>query len=313
MNQLMGTAVLFAGVVGAGMVSASCLSMDRINTREIQRCIESGVDVDSPSFAYRTMLFRLAEIDEAHAGYVDNSSGERIPDDPFKFLVEDAGANVNLSDELGDTLLHKVRNPSLVQLLIDAGAEVDAKNAGGYPALADGRKPLVSIQALIKAPANVNATIGDGRQTLLHNYLTNKDASYVSALIDGGAEVRILSEEAGPICWLFGVAGREEYRGGHTEILQSLINARGEMDVYCSSDTTSHGSNGESPLMRAIHVGQKDAVAILLAVGSDPNLHGGGAMRVACDYYHHFGGDRITGGAIIGMLRAAGAQALCGL
>lgn len=61
--------------------------------------------------------------------------------------------------------------------------------------------------------------------------------------------------------------------GGHVEILQLLVHARGDVN------RRNHG--GVTPLMKAAMFGKLDCTRMLLGAGADPSLVGGGKQRTA--------------------------------
>ena len=74
-------------------------------------------------------------------------------------MALDTGASVHARDASGETVLHHVTDVAVAQLLLDAGAAVDAKNEYGMAPLHDqviwGRIAIVRL--LLDAGADVNA------------------------------------------------------------------------------------------------------------------------------------------------------------
>jgi len=105
-----------------------------------------------------------------HRAVVENEKGVA------ELLIE-KGADVNAKNNSGWTPLHRVHTKDVAELLIAKGADVNAKNRVGWTPLhtaaKENRKDVV--QALIAKGANVNATAQDGQTPLQLAIRNGKD------------------------------------------------------------------------------------------------------------------------------------------
>ncbi len=121
--------------------------------------------------------------------------------DAIELLIS-LGANVGVRDYQGETVLHRAAhewNPEMIQMLLNAGADVEAeKNDGSTPLFESvALGPLSrsvwwitapTMKVLLDAGANINARRNDGR-TVLHELVVmvkrwcNEDISAVLALL----------------------------------------------------------------------------------------------------------------------------------
>ena len=299
MRNILAIAMISAGLLYAEAVNASCWDDDHISLDRIQSCYETGADVNLPSLAWRSMLLRVANV--LHAGIEKPGI--------LEFLVNDAGADMSLRDGWGRTALYLVREPEDVDILLQAGADVNVKTSDGLPAIF-GHKSLGAVQAVIRGGFNVNATIRDGPETVLGIFVLTHRKAFVDALIQGGANVDLLSNGNPPLCL---ISYRDKWRGQHAEITKSLIEAGAEIDTNCHNPRISLTSHDDTPLMMAAADGQINVVRVLLAAGADVNRFDDKALRYACQEYHRSESEeeRISYGGTIGMLVAAGARYDC--
>lgn len=117
-----------------------------------------------------------------------------------KWLLETIiglGAKPNSRDSQNRTLLHYASltswntKPETVELLINNGFDVHAKDKTGYTPLhyaANGDSPEI-IQTLVKHKANINEEANDGSTPLHTATLWNKNEEIIKTLIDLGADV----------------------------------------------------------------------------------------------------------------------------
>lgn len=185
------------------------------------------------------------------------------------------GADANTPNLLGEPPLHQaIRNqePDLVGLLLDAGARLDARDAGGWTALmkAAWANDADSVTRLIGKSAPVDTVSGDG-WSALDLAVSYADASVVQALLAAGANVK-RANATGFTPVMFAVARDDP------AILDALL-ARG-------ADVGHANQAGVTALMLAAAAGREDVAKRLLAAGADPaarNRDGKTAATLAQD------------------------------
>ncbi|XP_072160519.1 uncharacterized protein [Bemisia tabaci] len=105
-------------------------------------------------------------------------------------LLIDKGANVNAKDKLVNTPLHSAKTPSIAKCLIQHGAEVNASNELGDTPLHFEQNFLVA-KVLIEKGANVNASNNEG-YTPLH---TARNTAVAKLLLENGAELKAVTKD----------------------------------------------------------------------------------------------------------------------
>lgn len=111
-------------------------------------------------------------------------------------LLEFHPEQVDVRDtKYGGAPLHWAKSKEAVELLLDSGADVEAKNNDGETALhiMARRRRLGCIIVLLSREANVNAQSSDG-STPLHQAATVGDPDIVRALIVFGADINITNK-----------------------------------------------------------------------------------------------------------------------
>ena len=295
MKNVLVVAIVSAGLLWAKAGNANCWDDDYMTLERFQSCHQTGVDVDLPVAGHRSVLLKVAH----GLKYGQSSPGV------LEFLVGDAGANVNLRNDDGETALHLVRRHDHVKLLIAAGADVNATTDDGWPVVMTGHKPLDAVRAIVRAGFDVNIDVGGGRNTLLGEFVLHYGLPFVDVLIDGGANVDLPSDGNPVLCL---IEYREDRRGEHADIARSLIRAGAETDPVCPR---AKQSRGDSPLMGAAADGRIDVVQVLLAAGADVHRLDNGALRYACRRYYTAGisqEEKDTYADIVRLLIAAGAR-----
>jgi len=187
MNRIASKSIFFIGLLVDKVAGSS--RWINIDASEVKEKIRQGWNVRSPEAG-------VLLVDAARAGDIDT----------VRTLLQ-AGANARAKVDLRDWMdckpLRRVASPSLfitpiqrakgvavVKLLIDAGADVNAKSALEPPlryqveTLGD----AASVRALIEAGANIEYETAFSR-TVLMWAVSHSDPAIVEALLQGGARV----------------------------------------------------------------------------------------------------------------------------
>ena len=210
-----------------------------------------------------------------------------------RYLVGLPEVNVNHSGDEGFTALHWACQEdyrTMVEVLIDAGADIEAKDEEGYSPLLRASKDasLDTVKMLVKAGAGVRVT--DNREhtcltlaawcghtetvrhllclpevdvhqsnnrgyTALHRAVAMKHSAVVEVLIDAGADVE---GKRDGIC---NTPLHYACEVGEREIVRMLLEA--------GADIEAKDENGGSPLLLASKEGSLDTVKKLLEAGAD--------------------------------------------
>lgn len=199
--------------------------------------IQAGLDVNSRGAKNETPLMRVC------SGYVDPATSRSFLQSRCSIvqLLLDAGAEVNAVDQYGGSPLQMAAgagNTEVVKVLLKAGANPNMVDASGrcplYEASLHGRARIV--QALLQAGAHVEAaTLGSRIRSL---------PVFTSGLID--------VEGVTPL-----IAAAE---GGHFHAVRLLVDA--------GADVSRSDSSGFTPLMGAARAGHPQMVQFLLERGA---------------------------------------------
>lgn len=226
----------------------------------------------------------MAALDAAGAALRD--AARRRDLDAVRRLVVEQPDAVRWRDERGRTALFHSRDPALLGALLDAGAEVDAEDAGGSTAL----HGLTSVSArpalelLLERGARIDHANRDG-WTALHAAAAFLDVANLRTLIDHGANPQARSRHGyAPIhealhdCnavtarWLWEGPGPRDAVGaaalGEVTELARLLDATPER-------VDAPDGRGRTLLHWAAYHGRPRAVELLLARGADPDGRGG--------------------------------------
>lgn len=145
-------------------------------------------------------------------------------------------------------------------LLLDAGAQVDARNALGGTALISAAGDPAKSRLLIERGADVHARSQQGRTPLMVAAQREGNRDLVRLLLSRGADAR--AEDTQRDTALLGAAAT-----GDVGMMQPLLDAGANVNVATTVQ-------GLTPLGLAISSNRVDAVKLLLARGADVRLHG---------------------------------------
>ena len=196
---------------------------------------------------------------------------------PLVKILIDAGADVNAKDNTGNTsFTYAIREGSaeIARILIDAGADVNAKNNVGYTALLyaamNGYTKIV--QLLLDKGADVNATKTDGSTPLLYA-AKNGYTKIVQLLLDKGADVYAMVDGF--------TASAYAESNGYTDIVKILKEAESlttpkrraytmmSTDGYDTAEEVEYKS--DMALIGAAETGNVSLVKWILDEGADVN------------------------------------------
>ena len=161
----------------------------------------------------------------------------------------------NPTSQAGQTPLHLAarsnRRPGILQLLLDSGAVVDARDGRGFTPLLWARS-LEIFRTLREAGADIRAQTDDG-YTVLHRAALVADAATVKALIAAGLDPNAQTDSGFTVL----------HQAGSPETFKALRAAGA--DIHARTD------RGYTVLHRAAWSLDAAAVESLIAAGLDPN------------------------------------------
>ena len=159
----------------------------------------------------------------AVAAAIPDTSGRRARRLAIAKLLIDKGADVNAKSEHGNTPLHDVDDEAAAELLIDKGAKINAKNNGDTPLHMIMNEAVAKF--LIGKGADVNAKDANGR-TPLHYAAYRGFADVVRLLLDKDADVNAKDDE-GKTPLHYAIPPNNYTTLSNNKVVVKLLKARG--------------------------------------------------------------------------------------
>jgi len=192
----------------------------------------------------------------------------------------EAGADVNLRDDLDHTALHyaaRQGQSEAAELLITNGADVQAINEYGYAPLHLAINHVEVMRVLLDHGANLNAGDWSG-ETALEKAIVRGDKEVVSLLLARGADIDL--HMAAHIGHLDKV---KELLANGADINLRLSRIDPSMleelsAIYRDTPPKQGKPRGDTPLHRAVRGGHADVVEFLAATGADLEARGEGGQ-----------------------------------
>ncbi len=143
-----------------------------------------------------------------------------------------------------------------MKVLLDAGADVNLKNAFDATALIWSVNEPQKVKLLLEHHANVNAASKTGRTPLMIAALHNGSDSVVDLLLANGADAK--ARDKGGMTFLFAASS-----AGNSRQVRIALDK--------GADANGKDQTGFTPLMNAAAGGDVPSVKLLLSKGADPN------------------------------------------
>jgi len=241
----------------SGMTPLWCAAVSGPNEEAMIVLLEAGADPNTPwPFEEGSLIGTLSGMTILSCSLMEN-----IQPQALSALIA-AGADVNAVDDDGKTPLHTAAthsdNPEVIRLLIDAGADLEAKfEVNGMTPLhwAALFNPNPEIfKALLEAGADLQA-VAAGSQTAL-SFACNGNASYevVKLLLDAGAEVPPPSPTDPPLLhWI-----------QKSDVINLLVDAGADIDA--------RDKDGKTALMCATYPRNDNHVTVAALIAAGANL-----------------------------------------
>ncbi len=242
---------------------------------------------------------KLARVKSTITAILKKKASDKIIDDEFRaanpdiemapteFISLDCGNEDDDTTALMEAAY--INYVKIAELLIKAGANVNAKNSKGLTALMF--TPITdkpdTLKLLIEAKAEINAQDKDGNTAAMHCAIANYEHS-LNELIQAKADLDI-QNAAGKTALMFAIYFN------HPHILRALIQAKANLDLQ--------DADGHTALINAVIEQDTQAVRELINAGANLDIQGGEDASTALMYAVCSGNT-----AIAGLLILAGAN-----
>ena len=280
--------------------------------------IEAGADVSAKS-AYGTVLMAARRVEVANllieAGADVNAGKGSMT--PLSNAVKYGNiALIKLLIEKGAGIDHPVypplfwaAKPEVAAVLIEAGADPNARNKNGQTAIhlttSSWAPNAATVELLIEHGADVNAKDRSGSTPLhraIQRGISNGDLKTAKALVDAGAEIDAKDKDGNtPLS-----AARDELESNRENLFSDPDNVAKQTAAAEAAiaflENAGAKDDGQTPLLRAVRAGELGDVTQLITAGADVN--GTGSRRSTAAHLASAGGHV----EILKRLIAAGAR-----
>ena len=213
---------------------------------------DKGADVDAVDKVGRTALILAINRD-----FLD------IAD----YLITQGNANMNLTDNYGNTALHyasEKRDTNALVLLCDKGANIDAKDKKGQTPLMLAFKnvEMKIVRILLEKGANINAVDKEDRTVLMLETIRS-DKYSVEFLLKNGANINAVDKEGRTALMLATIKSDRQIvrllleKGANI----NAVNKEGKTALMLAKNDTIYGllhKNGKTPLQLSLEQNRKE-------------------------------------------------------
>jgi ankyrin repeat protein len=183
--------------------------------------------------------------------------------------ILDSGIDINLVERRGGAtpLIHAAAVGSLetMRLLLDRGANVNAKTHAGMTALMCAVSDLDKVRLLVESKADVNTATAIGRTALQLAAMSGQSGPIVRYLLDHRANARAV-DAANMTTVLAATIGND------IESIRLLVDAGVDVNEAIKGTEVGGVFAGATPLTLAAMAGNVEAVRLLLARGAKVNV-----------------------------------------
>ncbi|MBQ7606699.1 MAG: ankyrin repeat domain-containing protein, partial [Desulfovibrionaceae bacterium] len=159
-------------------------------------------------------------------------------------------------------------NPDVIRLLVNAGADINAKDKSGRTALhlAPGSHDAELAKILLSAGADCNAQTTDGLTPLMTGIMNrNSSPEFIQLLLDACANENVRSNSGG-------TARSYAFKRKQNAIILSVLKAEKCRKLRGEKNLSSSGEEGKTDLMRALELENcAEIVEMLLFLGESVN------------------------------------------